>query len=159
MSYSKLCQSLILVGLCAGALPMFGQQAAKPTHSWDVLRNTPEAREAANKLLGHCGDAGTQDVMNACFSIEFQNSEQRLNSTYHTTLKRLDKDDREPVRAAQRAWLRYRELHCKAVSFLQVGTGSLEPTVVLGCKAELNRARAEEIQAAYRKPGMTSPGP
>jgi len=83
--------------------------------------NAPEAREEAHKLLGYCGGAETQDVMNACYSIEFKNSEEQLNSTYQATLKRLDQDDREPVRVAQRAWLRYRELHCQAVGFLQVG--------------------------------------
>jgi uncharacterized protein YecT (DUF1311 family) len=118
--------------------------------------NTPEAREAASKLLGHCGDAETQDVMNACYSIEFKNSEDKLNSKYQATLKRLDEDDRGSVRTAQRAWLRYRELHCKTVGFLQVGEGSMLPMVVYECEAELNNARAKEIEAAYRTPGMTS---
>jgi hypothetical protein len=63
MSYSKLCQSVILISVCFGASSVLGQQATKPTHSWEVLMNTPEAQEAANKLLGHCGDAETQDVM------------------------------------------------------------------------------------------------
>jgi uncharacterized protein YecT (DUF1311 family) len=159
MSYSKLCQSVILISCCFGASSVLGQQAPKPTHSWEVLMNAPEAREAANKLLGHCGDAETQDVMNACYSIEFKNSEEQLNSTYQSALKRLDQDDREPVRIAERAWLRYRELHCHTVGLLQVGNGSLEPTVVFECKAELNRARAKEIEAAYRTPGMNPTGP
>lgn len=158
MSCAKPFRSLILIGLCAGVSSLLGQQANAPKHSWDVLMNASEAQSRANKLLGRCGDAKTQDVMNACFSIEFKNSEQQLNSTYQATLKRLDQDNREPVRVAQRAWLRYRELHCKAAGFLQVGEGSMEPTVVFGCKAELNRARTQEIEAAYRTPGMTSPG-
>src|ERR1700689_1456115 len=103
MSCSKLCRSVILISCCFGASSVLGQQAAKPTHSWEVLMNTPEAREAASKLLGHCGDAETQDVMNACYSIEFKNSEDKLNSKYQATLKRLDEDDRGSVRTAQRA--------------------------------------------------------
>jgi uncharacterized protein YecT (DUF1311 family) len=158
MSYARLFRRLIIIGVCARASSLLGQQANAPKHSWDVFTNTPEAQEEANKLLGHCGDAQTQDVMNACFSIEFKNSEQQLNSTYQATLKQLDQDAREPVRVAQRAWLRYRDLHCKAVGFLQVGEGSLEPTVVFDCKSKLNRARAEEIQATYRTPGMPSSG-
>jgi uncharacterized protein YecT (DUF1311 family) len=159
MIYSKLFKRVILISFCFGASSVLGQQATKPTHSWEILMNTAEAQGAANKLLGHCGDAETQDVMNACYSIEFKNSEEQLNATYQATLKRLDRDEREPVRIAQRAWLRYRELHCQAVGFLQVGSGSLEPTVVFQCKAELNRARAKETQAAYRTPGMNPPGP
>ena len=155
MRFSHLCQEVILIS-CLLVSSGLGQQTTKPTHSWDVLMNSPEALEAANKLLGRCGDAATQDVMNACYSIEFKNSEQRLKSTYQATLERLDEDDREPVRLAQRAWLRYRELHCKTVGFLQVGkAGSLMPTVVFECEAELNRMRAKEIEDSYRTPGMT----
>jgi uncharacterized protein YecT (DUF1311 family) len=152
MSYTKLRQCLVLIGFWVGTSSTFGQQDAKPTHAWEVLMNTPEAREAANKLLGHCGDAETQDVMNACYSIEFKNSEEQLNSTYQATRKRLEQDDREPVRVAQRAWVRYRELHCQAVGFLQVGSGSLGAAVVFRCKAELNSARTKEIQAEYKTP-------
>ena len=45
-----------------------------PEHSWDIFMNLPEAQDAASKLLGHCGDAATQDVMNACFALEFENA-------------------------------------------------------------------------------------
>jgi len=152
MSSSKLYRSVILISFCLGASSVLGQQPTKPPHAWEVSMNTPEARDAASKLLGHCGDADTQDVMNACYSMEFKNSEEQLNSAYQVTLKQLDHDDREPVRVAQRAWLRYREFHCQAIGFLQVGTGSLEPTVVFRCKTELNKSRAKEILAEYRTP-------
>ncbi|MGP0097609.1 MAG: lysozyme inhibitor LprI family protein [Terriglobales bacterium] len=38
------------------------------------------------------------------------------------------------VRAAQRAWLQYRDLHCQAVGAIQVGVGSMEPTEINTCK-------------------------
>lgn len=152
MICSQLCRSVILVTLCGGAPWAAGQQPAKPLHSWDVLMNCPEARATANKLVGHCGDAQTQDVMNACFAIEFENADQEMNAVYQATLKQLDANDRECVRVAQRAWLRYRELHCQAVGSLHVGGGSLEPTEVFGCKARVTRARTKEIQDEYRTP-------
>lgn len=152
MSYMGLSRILILVGLWVGGWSAFGQQPAKPTHSWDVFMGTPEAREAAGKLLGHCGDAETQDVMNACFAIEFQNADREMSSAYNTALKRLSQEDRERVRAAQRAWLHYRELHCKAVGSLQAGGGSLEPTEIFSCKADLTRARIKEIRNGYETP-------
>jgi uncharacterized protein YecT (DUF1311 family) len=152
MSYSRLCRSIVLIGFCVGVSHTFGQQNSKPLHSWDVFMNTPEGREAANKLLGHCGDASAQDVMNACFAIEFKNAEQQMNSTYQATLKRLGVDDRQGVRVAQRAWLQYRERHCQAVGLLHAGGGSLEPTEVFSCKAELTKARTKEIQGGYQVP-------
>ena len=116
--------------------------------------NTPEAKDAATKLLGHCGNAETQDVMNACFALEFENANQEMNSTLKATLKQLDTKDQASARAAQRAWLQYRELHCQAVGAIHVGGGSLEPTEVNACKADLTKARTKEVKDSYRVPGQ-----
>lgn len=151
MRYLKWRRTAIVIclglGVCAS-----GQQAGKSPHSWDVFMNTPEAKGAATKLMGHCGDAQTQDVMNACFAMDFQHAEQQMNSTYKATLKRLDPEQRVCVRTVQKAWLQYRELHCEAVGSIQAGGGSLEPTEVFSCKADLTRARAKEIQNGYQGP-------
>jgi uncharacterized protein YecT (DUF1311 family) len=150
MNHLRLCQAAILVVLYAGASSTAGQQSAKPNHSWDVLMNSSGAKEAASKLIGHCGNAETQDVMNACFAMEFKDADKEMNSVYQTVLSRLEREDRERVRVAQRAWLRYRDLHCEAVGSVQAGGGSLEPTEVYGCKADLTKARTKEVQNAYK---------
>ena len=121
-------------------------------HSWDVMMNMPEARQAARKLLGHCGDAETQDVMNACFALEFENADREMNSRLEATLKQLDSKDRARVRVVQRAWSQYRDLHCHALGEIRVGVGSLQPTEVNTCKADLAKARTKEIYDSYRVP-------
>ena len=123
-----------------------------PKHSWDVFMNTPEAKDAASKLLGHCGDAETQDVMNACFALEFESANAQMNSTLEAMLKQLEANERSSVQAAQKAWSQYRDLHCQTVGTIRVGGGSLEPTEVDFCKAELTRARTKEINDSYRVP-------
>jgi len=152
MGHRKLYRAFLLVGLCVCNSSIFGQQQAKPTHAWDVFMNTPEAKEAGNKLLGHCGDAKTQDVMNACYAIELKKAEQEMNSVYQATQDRLTRDDQQRVRVAQGAWLQYRNLHCETVGALQVGGGSMEPTVIFDCRAELTKTRTKEIQSQYRTP-------
>jgi uncharacterized protein YecT (DUF1311 family) len=152
MNYLKLGRNAILTTFLVGASSTFAQQTTKPTHAWDVFMNTPQAKEAAGKLLGHCGDAETQDVMNACFAMEFKNADMEMNSAYQLTLKRLDREDQEQVRAAQRAWLQYRDLHCKAVGSLQAGGGSLEPTEILSCRSDVTKERTKEIQNGYGTP-------
>ena len=119
-------------------------------HSWDVLMNTPEAKTAASKLVGQCGDAETQDVMNACFALEFQNASRKMDSTFEAALKQLDEKDKASVRAVQKVWIHYRDLHCQAVGAIRVGGGSLEPTEINICKADLTRARTKEIKDSYR---------
>ena len=141
-----LCASLAGLFICA---PFFGQQTSEPARSWDVFMNTPEAKRSASKLLGHCGDAGTQDVMNACFAMEFKNADREMDLAYAAIVKRLEKPDQQRVTAAQRAWLKYRDLHCQTVGSLQAGGGSLEPTEVFSCKADLTKARTKEIRIAY----------
>ena len=82
---------MLIVAVLA-ARSAFGQDS-KPSHSWDVFMNTPEAREAGSKLHGHCGDAATQDVMNACYALEFKNAEQEMNSAFQAILKQLEAQD------------------------------------------------------------------
>ena len=129
----------------------FSQQAKAPRHSWEILMNDPEAKAAAKKLLGHCGDAGTQDVMNACFALEYQNADAEMNKMYRKMLNKLDKDIQIKVRAAQRAWLRYRDLHCDAVGSLYEG-GSVQPTEVFSCRTGVTSARTREIKEQYSTP-------
>ncbi len=150
--YSDRLRGMVPFLLCILMSPLLGQEPSKPTHSWDVLMNTPEAKGAASKLIGHCGDAETQDVMNACFALEFDNANRQMNSTLEATLKQLDERDQAGVRAAQKAWLQYRDLHCQAIGAIRVGGGSLEPTEVNSCKADLTRVRAKEINDSYRVP-------
>ena len=121
-------------------------------HSWDVLMNMPEAKDAASRLLGHCGDAETQDVMNACFALEFDNANREMNSTLEAMLRQLDEKDQTGARAAQKAWLQYRDLHCQTIGAIRVGGGSLEPTEVNSCKTDLTKVRTKEINDGYRVP-------
>lgn len=137
--------TLVVALIVLTGIPASAEKPKNQVHSWDVLMNQPEAREQATKLLGHCGDAQTQDVMNACFMLEFKNADQEMNQTYGKLLETLEITGRQKVRTAQRAWLNYRDLHCDAVGALQAGGGSLEPTEVFSCKADLTKARTKEF--------------
>ena len=150
MIYSRIFTHLPCLAVCLLACAS-AQESKKPVHSWDVFMNQPEAREAARRFLGHCGDAETQDVMNACFALEFKNADERMNVTYKATLQNLDKAERLRVEEAQKAWLHYRELHCGAVGALWEG-GSLQPTQFFACNASLTTARTKEIQTDYSVP-------
>ena len=49
------------------------------------------------------------------------------------------------LRAAQRAWIGYRDGQCTLVGFEARG-GTMEPMLVSGCKATLTRARTKELR-------------
>ncbi len=61
----------------------------------------------------------------------------------------LDWDDRpghfDTLLEAQRAWLKYRDTHCRSEGYIARG-GSLEPLLVSSCKAHLTRLRTADLE-------------
>jgi uncharacterized protein YecT (DUF1311 family) len=143
--------SALFLGFCALTASLFSQQSKKTLKPWELMMYSPKARAEAPKFLGHCGDAQTQDVINACFALDFQTADATMNKTYLALSKQLDADVKTRVRDAQRAWLRYRELHCAAVGAMWEG-GSIQPSEVFGCKATLTKSRIKELKTDFQHP-------
>lgn len=92
-----------------------------------------------------CTQAQTQSDMNACAGDGFAQADARLNTLYHQLAKRLAPDDLERLRAAERAWIAYRDSHCAFVGGPSED-GSIHAMIVGTCMADLTAARADEIQ-------------
>lgn len=104
-----------------------------------------------------CADPVTQQDMNYCASLAWQEADDALNAQWRATadeMRRLDASDEpadgragyfEQLLDAQRAWLSYRDEHCASVGFNARG-GSLEPLLVADCKATLTRERTEQLR-------------
>lgn len=105
-----------------------------------------------------CAEPMTQQAMNYCANLEWQEADAALNVQWQETadeMRRLDAavtpgDGRpgyfEQLLAAQRAWLSYRDGHCVSVGYHARG-GSMEPLLVATCKTALTRTRTEELRA------------
>ncbi|MFN3724072.1 MAG: lysozyme inhibitor LprI family protein [Paracoccaceae bacterium] len=101
-----------------------------------------------------CANAMTQQDMNACAAQDLVAADRDLNAAYgqaRAFMKRLDAGliDRQrgaevALRDAQRAWITFRDNACAAEGF-QMRGGSAEPLLVLGCKARLTKARADDL--------------
>lgn len=104
-----------------------------------------------------CGDL-PQQPMNLCTHRNFERADAALNAQWKITVERLrqfDRDldrthDKQPgyfvtARAAQRAWITYRDQHCLGESFGARG-GSLSPTLNSGCKIRLTRERTQQLK-------------
>ena len=108
-----------------------------------------------------CEDARTQMEMNTCAVREYDAADEALNGQWGETLalmRRLDGDgdigDGQPgyvetLRAAQHAWLTYRDEHCRAESFLARG-GSMQTMQEHFCKAYLTQRRTFELSELSR---------
>ena len=103
-----------------------------------------------------CEDARTQMEMNTCAVREYDAADEALNGQWGETLalmRRLDGDgdigDGQPgyvetLRAAQHAWLTYRDEHCRLSSYDARG-GSLQPLLASDCMTSLTEARTAEL--------------
>jgi uncharacterized protein YecT (DUF1311 family) len=101
-----------------------------------------------------CGASGVQSELNECAYSEWQAADAALNGAYTEALATAREIDaglpeaeqgaEASLRAAQRAWVAYRDAACETEGYLFKG-GSAEPMVVLGCKAALTRARTDDL--------------
>ncbi|WP_417247908.1 lysozyme inhibitor LprI family protein [Celeribacter sp.] len=98
-----------------------------------------------------CADPVSQSDMNTCAYEAWQRADVDLNDTYARAMevaRGWSDGAAEALRAAQRAWIPYRDAACTAEGFLFEG-GSMEPFIVNSCLEHLTRQRTEELRAVY----------
>lgn len=104
---------------------------------------------------GDCVSPVTQSDMNICAQRDFDAADASLNQQWklaRKTMAETDKnlsDDLKGAEAAlvraQRAWLEFRDAQCESDGF-SVRGGSMEPLIVLSCKAELTKTRTRQLK-------------
>lgn len=115
----------------------------------------------------HCDDPQNQAEMNICAGISFQRADNDLNAAYRVAIEAARASDRQfrelrvtgdarpgyeaVLRAAQRAWLTYREQHCTWQGYNEARGGSMESMIYGGCMALITRARIEELRGAQQE--------
>lgn len=126
-------------------LPLLAQAAAPPVAGWN------------------CSNPMVQQEMNWCAGQDYGAADAKLNAQWKITAAAMkardalfaassspEYDKREgyfqSLLEAQRAWLRYRDAHCRVNGYSARG-GSMEPMLVSSCKASLTRERTEELKA------------
>jgi uncharacterized protein YecT (DUF1311 family) len=111
---------------------------------------------AASAQEVSCTDAVTQLDLTLCAERAWKLADEDLNLAYgfaRTLMQQIDADlpaqDRQAeasLRAAQRAWITFRDAGCTSEGF-RVRGGSMEPMVVYACRERVTRARTEDLQA------------
>lgn len=116
---------------------------------------------AAQEPEWNCADPQTQVEMNACAAIDFERADAELNAEYRRAIAHARASDREvtsrpegddrpgdeaTLRQAQRAWVAFRDAHCRLEGYEARG-GSMEPMLYSICSAALTRARIAQLRA------------
>ena len=100
---------------------------------------------------GRCDDPQTQAEMNVCSAEAFVRKDNELNAVYRKALQSVDASRRPKLRAAQRAWLAYRDAQCEFEGSESEG-GTMKPTLVNGCKTEVTAARIGQLRSELTAP-------
>ena len=109
-------------------------------------------RAEESQQKGPCDAAITQLDLNQCYGEQYRNADAHLNKIYGNLLKQLQSEKSataiQKLQAAEKVWIRYRDLHCEAAR-LEFEGGSMSPMVWAQCMAMTTNHRMEEIKAAY----------
>jgi len=100
---------------------------------------------AAYVSASECGDAMTQSAMNECVLKEYKASDKTLNQTYREVFKHTEGDQRKLLKAAQNAWIGYRDSDCKFQSY-RSGEGAVRPMNMALCLKEKTIQRTTELK-------------
>ena len=109
---------------------------------------------AAPAMAQDCANAVTQMDLNRCASDAWDVADARLNDAYQDAMAlltqwdaQLPEDERggaDALRAAQRAWITFRDQACAAEGYAMKG-GSAEPLLVYGCLRQLTIERTAHL--------------
>ena len=94
-----------------------------------------------------CGDAATTTATVACVDAKAKAWDRRLNAAYADLQRRAEAGQRDPLRAAQRLWIQYRDANCR---FYGSQEGSIRQVQAAECVRALTRDRALELEKAMR---------
>ena len=92
-----------------------------------------------------CEDAQTQADMNICWGNEYKKADAALNKTYQELAAMLEDEEKAQLKAAENAWLKYRDANCEFVADQYKG-GSIRPMIAAICLADVTNNRTTELK-------------
>lgn len=102
-----------------------------------------------------CQDPATQSQMNHCAFIAYQQADKELNAIWkqvYASVKETDQYSPPELRGgpdallnAQRAWIKFRDLHCESTTFEYAG-GSIVPLIFNSCLEALTHERIKQLR-------------
>jgi len=99
-----------------------------------------------------CETTAVQFELNECARAEYERADARLNQQWQVTLevfRSRSPEDVERLRAAQRAWISFRDTQCDAEHPFDLGV-SLDKMLNINCRRALTEARTSELAQLAR---------
>lgn len=89
--------------------------------------------------------AQSQHEMNQQAYSEFEKADKELNQIYAKVQAKLDKEGKEKLKAAQRAWVTFRDAQAELDADIMRG-GSAAPMLSAGSKTQSTKKRVDELK-------------
>lgn len=89
--------------------------------------------------------AQSQQEMNQQAYAGFEKADKELNQIYAKVQAKLDKEGKEKLKAAQRAWVTFRDAQAELDADIMRG-GSAAPMLSAGSKTQTTKKRVEELK-------------
>ena len=106
--------------------------------------------EKANSQLDACMDkAGgvTVNMLN-CIGAETQRQDKKLNTVYQNVMKSLSNENKERLKKAQQAWIKYRDANCNF--YADPDGGTLASITGSSCVMDMTTQRAKELEDFHK---------
>ncbi len=94
-----------------------------------------------------CGDQPNTLATVGCVQAKTEFWDQRLNAAYKNLMQRIDAGQQDPLKAAQRLWIQYRDANCR---FYGSQEGSIRQIQGAECLRSMTQDRALELEKAMK---------
>jgi len=93
-----------------------------------------------------CENAPSQYEADECAHKEYVAADAELNKVYNQLAAKLeDQEQRAQLKAAELAWIKYRDADCEFASSFYKG-GTMRPMIESFCKTDVTNARMKELR-------------
>lgn len=103
----------------------------------------------AADTLSNCNNAQTSAQMRACENARFASADKELNAVYAGLLKKSNTIQQERLRAAERAWVEFRDANADFLAS-RAGPGTLAPLIRASALADMTQSRLQELSKLSR---------
>lgn len=102
-------------------------------------------------VLGMANDKfQTQMEMNEIAKKDFDKADNELNKLYDILIKYLNGESRKKLLSAEKAWMKYRDAHCEAVTYGYQG-GSAFYLIKYSCLKGITEQRINQLRLTYQE--------
>ena len=112
-----------------------------------VIATLPARAEMFGPGFQPCGEKTSTLAVVECVQEKTNVADQRLNTAYKALQGQIDANQRQPLLAAQRLWVQYRDANC---AFYGVQDGSIRQVQAAECLRSMTEDRARELEKAMK---------